>query len=119
MSSDNPLPITMTLERAGAGRLRIVWSDGERRMYRAAELRKACPCATCREKRSAAAEEPDNKPRGLPILKAAEAKPLEVVSMSPVGNYAYNIAFSDEHDSGLFTFEFLRTLGQIETLTPP
>ena len=31
--------------------------------------------------------------------------------MKPVGNYAYSIAFSDGHDTGIFTFEFLRELG--------
>lgn len=31
--------------------------------------------------------------------------------MRPVGNYAYSILFSDGHDSGIFTFEFLLSLG--------
>jgi DUF971 family protein len=32
--------------------------------------------------------------------------------MRPVGNYAYNIAFSDGHDSGIFTFDHLFQLGE-------
>jgi DUF971 family protein len=32
--------------------------------------------------------------------------------MEPVGNYAYSIHFSDGHDTGIFTFEFLRQLGE-------
>ena len=31
--------------------------------------------------------------------------------MKPVGNYAYCIAFSDGHDTGIYTFEQLRELG--------
>ena len=31
--------------------------------------------------------------------------------MRPVGNYAYNIAFSDGHNTGLYTFELLTALG--------
>jgi DUF971 family protein len=47
----------------------------------------------------------------LPVLSAAEARPLKVEGMRPVGNYAYAIAFSDGHDTGIYTLEFLRELG--------
>ena len=53
-------------------------------------LRKACPCATCREKRAA----PPSLPADLPVLSLAEARPLAILGMKPVGNYAYSIAFS-------------------------
>ena len=96
------------LERTDNHRLRITWSDGEKREYAPAELRDRCPCATCREKRSAA----DPDPLQLPVLSVAETLPLQVAGMRPVGNYAYNIAFSDGHDTGIFTFQLLRELGQ-------
>lgn len=95
------------IERLDDARVRIVWSDGESRDYTAAELREACPCATCREKRSA----PPPPANQLMVLSAAEARPLTIRGMRPVGAYAYNIAFGDGHDSGLFTFERLRGLG--------
>ena len=88
--------------------LQITWNDGEVRRSSFSALRKACPCATCREK-NRAAEAP--KPKSLPVLSAAEAQPLKIVGMRPVGNYAYNIDFSDGHGSGLFTIELLRDLG--------
>ncbi len=47
----------------------------------------------------------------LPILSPAEARPLSLVDMKPLGNYAYTIAFSDGHDTGIFTFDLLRELG--------
>jgi DUF971 family protein len=31
--------------------------------------------------------------------------------MTPVGNYAYGIAFSDGHDTGIYTVDYLRELG--------
>ena len=37
---------------------------------------------------------------------------MTIASMRPVGTYAYNIAFSDGHDTGLYTFELLSTLGE-------
>ncbi|HEV2972778.1 MAG TPA: DUF971 domain-containing protein [Pirellulales bacterium] len=91
---------------AGEGRLAIEWSDGQRREYAFAELRDRCPCATCREKRSAPAPA-----TLLPVLKPQEARPLKVLGMKPVGHYAYSIEFSDGHDTGIYTFELLRELG--------
>jgi DUF971 family protein len=98
-----------SLSRTDDGRLQIAWSDGRTRVYTVKELRDACPCATCREKRTAAASEP---PPLLPVLKPEEARPLTVAGMQPVGNYAYSIAFSDGHDTGIFTLELLRELGR-------
>ncbi len=90
--------------------LQVTWSDGEVRRSSFASLRAACPCATCREKKRADA---GRKPNLLPVLTAAEAQPLKIVRMRPVGNYAYNIDFSDGHGSGLFTIELLRELGTL------
>lgn len=89
-------------------RLVIDWSDGQRRRYGVRALRDACPCATCREKRS---QPPD--PMQLPTLTLAEAQPLRILGMQPLGNYAYNISFSDGHDTGIYTFELLRELGEV------
>lgn len=99
------------LERLPGSKLRIAWSDGTRRIYTAAGLRKACPCATCREKKSG---EGSANPMLLPVLSMSEAQPLEIENMRPVGNYAYNLAFSDGHDSGIFTFDYLSNLGELE-----
>jgi DUF971 family protein len=96
------------LERLGDGGLVIEWSDGERRRYMASGLRDACPCATCREKRTAAPV----SPLMLPMLSPEEARPTTILSMQPAGSYAYSIRFSDGHHSGLFTLEYLRELGE-------
>jgi DUF971 family protein len=90
------------------GRLRISWSDGRLRQYAVAELRERCPCATCREKRIKPAEPAPL----LPVLSMAEARPMAILDVKPVGNYAYSIAFSDGHDTGIFTLELLRAIGQ-------
>ncbi len=90
-------------------RLLITWSDGQKRCYTAAELRERCPCATCREKRNA----PAAPAPLLPVLSVAEARPTKIQGMSPVGNYAYSIEFSDGHDTGIYTLEFLRELGRV------
>ena len=90
-------------------RWRIAWSDSEVREYTLGELRDRCPCATCREKRTA----PPPPPTALPVLAASEAQPLHLTAMRPVGNYAYSIHFSDGHNTGIYTFELLRELGKV------
>ena len=95
------------LSLAADGTLRIEWSDAVTRRYTVKELRDECPCATCREKRAL----PPPPATSLTVLSAAEAKPLALVSMKPVGHYAYAIEFSDGHDTGIFTFDLLRELG--------
>lgn len=101
------IPQPTKLARAEGNKLLIDWSDGQQREYTFKELREACPCATCREKRG---ESPAPK-NLLPVLSAAEARPLNITGMRPVGNYAYSIEFSDGHDTGIYTLELLRQLG--------
>ena len=85
-------------------RLLIQWSDGSRRVYKASQLREACPCATCRTGGSPA------------IWSAASAhRPtVEIREMVPVGNYAYKITFSDGHSTGIYVLDLLRRLGTEE-----
>jgi len=87
--------------------LQIVWSDDQVRRYAVRELRDQCPCASCRENRNA----PQPPAVLLPVLSEAETQPLRIMRMEPAGRYAYAIHFSDGHDTGLFTLESLRELG--------
>ncbi len=106
---DEPRPTKLGLE--GESRLRIEWSNGQTREYTVRELRDQCPCATCREKRN----QPPQPVNPLQVLSPAEARPLKIAAMKPVGNYAYAIDFSDGHDTGIYTLEFLRELGTVVT----
>lgn len=98
-------PLPRALSRTVRGSIEIEWSDGLRAEYTPRLLRDACPCATCRETRAAAAPPPL-----LQVLTPAEVAPLAVASMRPVGQYAYGIEFSDGHASGIYTLEYLREL---------
>ena len=89
-------------------RLEIRWSDGQLRSYSVHDLRDACPCATCREKRN----EPPPPAAMLPVISPEQAQPLRITGMQPVGNYAYAISFTDGHDSGIYEFTLLRALGE-------
>jgi DUF971 family protein len=93
--------------------LEITWSDKVMSRIPIEALRKSCPCATCREKRIAEHAPREKDPSdALRVLSLAETQPLRIQSMQPIGNYAYGIEFSDGHDTGIFTLEFLRKLGE-------
>lgn len=47
--------------------------------YSVRELREQCPCAMCRERRTA----PPPPPTTLTVLSPAETQPLRIASMSP------------------------------------
>ncbi len=94
----------------------IEWDDGTCTTISPRQMRKACPCATCREKGEA---EQTSKPKGLPVMSLAEAQPLRISGMRPVGNYAYNIQFSDGHSSGLFTIDLLHQIGAVRNASTP
>ena len=89
-------------------RLLIEWRNGQRRKYTIRSLREACPCATCREKLRQPVD-----PLALPTLRQVQTEPLKISAMQPLGNYAYSIAFSDSHDTGIFAFDLLLQLGEV------
>ena len=80
--------------------LRITWADGRECGYTAAGLRRACPCAQC-----------VNEWTGERVLKAeAVSEEVEIGDIDLVGRYALNFRFSDGHDSGIYSFRYLREL---------
>ena len=101
----------VSLDRTQSRELRIVWNDGVEQLLTFKALRAGCQCANCMEKRKGDIVAKANRdPTALPVLSAAETMPLEILKMEPVGNYAYNIEFSDGHSTGVFTFDLLRSL---------
>ncbi len=80
--------------------LSINWSDEAETKYNAADLRRACPCAGC-----------VNEWTGEKMLKTETvADDLSFSSISIVGRYALNFHFSDGHDTGIYSFDYLRKL---------
>lgn len=80
--------------------LKIKWNDGKEHLYDVVELRKNCPCALC-------IDEMTGK-KTLDDLQIADSvRPLKIDS---VGRYAINIKFSDQHSTGIYTYQLLRSL---------
>ena len=81
----------------------IQWADGHVSAYPYQYLRSKCPCATCEEFRP-----PAERAAGpLPIFGQ---KPLRPERAEPVGRYALQIHWSDGHSSGIYVFDYLRSL---------
>ncbi|TWU22522.1 hypothetical protein Pla52o_35810 [Novipirellula galeiformis] len=105
---DEPDLTPLAISREGESVIQIQWNDGTSTRWTVSQLRAACPCATCREKkRGQEKKEASKASLSLPVLSAAEARPLRIESMRPVGSYAYQIAFSDGHSSGIFPIKLL------------
>jgi len=107
---------------SGAG-VDITWADEHASHYDFAYLRQECPCAMCndeRQKKAAGQEKDAQLKKENPSLAAAPAlsspllpmfKPkLTAKSAQAVGNYALRIDFSDGHATGIFSFDYLRTI---------
>lgn len=99
--------LPVSLDKSAERKLIICWNDGRQQAIPFRVLRDACQCATCMDEKTKAVEKPAGM---LNVISAAEAAPIDITLMQPVGNYAYNIHFSDGHTTGIFTFERLRAL---------
>jgi DUF971 family protein len=86
--------------------LTIAWNDGVSSYYSIAYLRKHSPSADMRVLREEMASNP------LTVLPAGVvgSGPLTALGAELVGNYALRIRFSDGHDTGMYTWEYLREI---------
>jgi len=81
---------------------KITWADDHESVYPLDFLRLNCPCAVC-------------KGHGLQTFKHLSRELLEnpkesapPATFTPVGRYAVGIIFADGHDTGIFSYRFLR-----------
>jgi ATP-binding protein involved in chromosome partitioning len=97
----NPVePPVSVIRRNSEGFLDITWRDGHFAAYSLYDLRCACACAGCVHELT-----------GQPLLDPQSvARDIAAIELSLAGNYALRIAWSDGHDSGLYTWERLRSL---------
>lgn len=88
--------------------LTIVWADGVTSTIDLATLRSACPCAKCKEER----EQRQSSKSLLRVLPGNYTEDLKIASAELIGNYALKLAWTDGHDLGIYSFTFLRELGE-------
>lgn len=85
--------------------LTVQWQDGTSSFYPIAYLRKLSPSADAKLLREEMAKNP------LTVLPASTSdKPLTATGAELVGNYAIRILFSDGHDTGIYSWDYLREI---------
>lgn len=98
LTTDTPLPTDITLHNKSR-LLEVTFSDGAR--FRIPfELMRVC---------SPSAEVQGHGP-GQQILQTGKRQ-VDITALAPVGNYAVQPTFSDGHESGIFSWDYLYFLG--------
>jgi DUF971 family protein len=109
-----PAPRALDLKKDRG--LTIEWADGATSYYSIAYLRKMSPSADVRQQR----EEQRKNP--LAVLSASTVKAMESQSAGAgltalgaelVGNYALRVRFSDGHDTGIYSWQYLREIDPV------
>ena len=92
-----------SIKKVSRNELKIVWNDGIESVYALEELRDRCPCAGCSGERVLMHEyvppEPDKTAPGRYDLKGIQ----------PVGSYAIQLTWGDGHNTGIYSYEYLRS----------
>ncbi|GGA67105.1 hypothetical protein GCM10011507_18280 [Edaphobacter acidisoli] len=99
------------MKSEGTG-VEIDWKDGHHSAWTFAWLRNACPCATCHDEREKSGRAPgvaEPKAQTLLVIYEAPPRPVEV---TPVGKYALKFKWNDSHESGIYSWEYLRRVCQ-------
>lgn len=83
----------------------VVWTDGAESYLPFRRLRQGCPCAHC-------AGEPDIlgriwKGKSGPLADSA----FQLKKIDTVGGYALQLTWGDGHSTGIYTYDWLRSLG--------
>ena len=92
-------PVEIILHRQ-SHELEIAFADGSRNYLPYEFLRVHSPSAEVR-----------GHGPGQEVLQVGK-QAVNVLGVEPVGSYAMKITFDDGHDSGLYTWEYLRQLGK-------
>jgi DUF971 family protein len=82
--------------------LAVKWDDGGESFIPLENLRRRCPCAGCKGETDIMGNLYKNPDRPL------TAKSFELVKISSVGGYAIQPVWADGHNTGIYSFEYLR-----------
>jgi ATP-binding protein involved in chromosome partitioning len=98
---DAPRTTPSEIKQDGPGALAILWGDGARSVFPVRDLRLACACAHC-------VDEWSGEPR---LDEASVPEDIQPKRIQSVGRYAIQIRWTDGHETGIYSFERLRKLG--------
>jgi len=110
LGGDAIRPAKVRVDKTGGTGMSIDWADGHSSHWDFQWLRLACPCATCHEEREKTGRAPGiakAKPASLLPMFEAPPRPVEV---TPVGRYAIRFKWTDGHEAGLYSWDYLRNV---------
>lgn len=107
MASSQPKAVRVNIS-TGTG-LEVDWADGHPSHYKFQYLRDVCPCATCDDEREKSGSAPDEAPKAANPLHMYK-EPARATEAARVGNYAISFVFNDGHRTGIYSWDFLRTM---------
>lgn len=81
----------------------VEWGDGAVQRIPFATLRTACPCAVCKGEMG--------RPGRFQVKPALDPGEDELADINLVGLYGLGVRWGNGHDTGIYTFEHLRALG--------
>ena len=87
--------------------LAVKWDDGGESFVPLERLRRCCPCAGCKGEVDIMGNLYKNPDR--PLTPAA----FKLVRIERVGGYAIQPTWADGHESGIFSFDYLRRVGEL------
>jgi len=85
--------------------LAIAWADGEESYISLEALRKACPCAHCQG-------EPDATGKLIRPIVQLSLESFILRKYELVGGYAFKPQWADGHNTGLYSYDLLKKLGE-------
>jgi DUF971 family protein len=88
--------------------LAIRWQDGSESFIPLERLRRHCPCAGCKGE----VDVLGNVYKGPERPLTSDA--FQVVRLNRVGGYALQPAWADGHATGLYSFDYLKRLSDVE-----
>jgi len=112
-------PLKVRVKKSEGSGVEIDWRDGHKSSWDFRWLRDACPCATCNAERETTGRAPgESKPKSKDpfALYQAPPRPDEV---TPVGKYALSFKWNDGHQSGIYSWTYLRSVCQCPVCTAP
>lgn len=89
----------------------IEWQDGAKSEFDLRYLRDHCPCATCTGAHGTPSLEEQQSAQAANPFQMYHPS-LKIEAVEPVGNYAIKIRWSDGHDTGIYTWEHLRSIAR-------
>lgn len=87
--------------------LAIKWDDGSESFVSLTKLRQHCPCAGCKGEVDIMGNLYKNPEKPL------SPKAYELVRLDRIGTYAIQPVWADGHATGIFSFDYLKRVGEL------